>query len=94
MSQAIVGGLIGAAASVAIVKRVREIKMFYATSGTYNNVIIAVCVDKSCIVDHTDVNGDVHRNVQLFANDMIIGGSVTVLSGRMFIMAFEAAGMV
>ena len=94
MSQALVGGLIGIAGSYAVVKRVKELKMFYATSGTYNNVVIAVCVDQSCTVNHTDVNGTTYNNLQLSTNDLIFGGDVTVVSGKMFIMTAEVVGMV
>jgi hypothetical protein len=94
MSQALVGGLIGIVGSAAIVKRVREIKMIYTTSGEYSNVVIAVCVDQLCNVDHVDVDGRVYNDIPLSANDMIVGGKVTVKSGRMLIMTAETAGMI
>jgi hypothetical protein len=94
MRQALVGGLIGALGSSFVVKRVKELKMFYASSGKYDNVVIAVCVDQSCTVNHVDVNGNTYSNMQLHANDLILGGSVTVVSGNMFIMTADVAGVI
>jgi len=94
MSNSIIGGLIGVAGSIAVVKRIRELKMIYTTSGTYSNVVIAVCVDQSCTVDHVDIDGKVYSGITLSANDMVMGGSVTVKSGRMFVMTAEVVGMV
>jgi hypothetical protein len=74
MKQALVGGLIGAVGSAFVVKRVKELKMFYASSGKYDNVVVAVCVDQLCTVDHVDVNGNMYSNLQLHANDLILGG--------------------
>jgi hypothetical protein len=94
MKQALVGGLIGVVGSMAVVKRVKELKMFYASSGKYDNVVVAVCVDQLCTVDHVDVNGNMYSNLQLHASDLILGGSVTVVSGNMFIMTAETAGVI
>ena len=94
MSQALVGGLMGIAGSIAVIKRVKELKMIYTTSGTYNNVVIAVCMDQLCNIDHTDIDGKVYSNIALSTNDMVMGGSVTVKSGKMFIMTAEVVGMV
>jgi hypothetical protein len=94
MSQAVLGGLIGILGSAAVVKRVREIKMVYTTSGEYSNVLIAVCVDQLCSVDHVDVDGNVYSNLALSMNDMVIGGKVVVKSGKMLVVTVEVAGMV
>ena len=75
------GGLIGAIGSAFVVKRVKELKMFYADSSEHD-VLVAVCVDQSCTVDHVDVNGNTYSNLQLNASDLIFGGSVTVVSGN------------
>ena len=91
MKQALVGGLIGAIGSAFVVKRVKELKMFYADSGEHD-VLVAVCVSNSCVVDHTDVDGSVHMDVSLAANDLILGGKVAIKSGRMFVMSAVYAG--
>jgi len=91
MSQALVGGLIGAIGSSFIVKRIKEIKMYYADADVHD-VLVAVCVDSSCTIDHTDVDGAVHSNVSLNQYDMVLGGKVVVKSGRMFIMSAVSAG--
>ena len=93
MKQALVGGLIGAVGSAFVVKRVKEFKMFYADSGEHD-VLVAVCVSNSCVVDHIDVDGAVHSNVSMAANDLILGGKVAIKSGRMFIMTAETAGVI
>jgi len=93
MSQVLIGGLVGAVGASFVVKRVKEIKMYYADSGEHD-VLIAVCVDSSCVVDHTDVDGTVHRDMSLHDSDLILGGKVVVKSGRMFIMAAEKVGVV
>ena len=94
MSQALVGGLIGAISSSFIVKRIKEIKMYYADAGSgVHDVLIAVCVDSSCTIDHTDVDGVVHSNVSLNQYDIVLGGKVTVKSGRMFIMSAASIGI-
>jgi len=93
MSQALVGGLIGAIGSAFVVKRVKELKMFYADSSEHD-VLVAVCVSNSCVVDHTDVDGAVHSNVSMATNDLILGGKVAIKSGRMFIMTAETAGVI
>ena len=94
MSQALIGGLIGVVGSMAVVKRVKELKMFYTESGTYDNVVVAVCVDQRCVADHVDIDGQVYSDMDLSANDMVVGGKLTVKSGRMFVMVAEVAGMV
>ena len=94
MSQALVGGLVGAVGASFVVKRVKEIKMIYTTSGEYSNVVIAVCVDQMCVVDHVDVDGHVYSNLNLSSNDMVVGGKITVKSGKMFVMTAEVAGVV
>ena len=91
MSQALVGGLIGAIGSSFVVKRVKEIKMYYADSGEHD-VLVAVCVGGPCVVDHTDVDGAVHSNVSLAVNDLILGGKVAIKSGKMFVMSAVYAG--
>ena len=94
MKQALIGGLIGAVGASFVVKRVKEIKMYYADAGSgEHDVLIAVCVDSSCTVDHTDVDGAVHSNVSLNQYDMVLGGKVMVKSGRMFIMSAVSAGV-
>jgi len=91
MSQAVIGGLVGAVGSAFVVKRVREVKMYYADSGEHD-VLVAVCVSNSCMVDHIDVDGAVHSNVSMAANDLILGGKVAIKSGRMFVMSAVYAG--
>jgi len=91
MSQALVGGLIGAVGSAFVVKRIKELKMYYADSGEHD-VLIAVCVSSSCVVDHVDVDGAVHRDVSLSSNDLILGGKVVIKSGRMFVMSAVYVG--
>jgi hypothetical protein len=91
MSQAVIGGLIGAVGASAVVKRVKEIRMYYADSGEHD-VLVAVCVSSSCMVDHVDVDGTIHENVSLSSNDLILGGKVVIKSGRMFVMSAVYAG--
>ena len=91
MSQAVIGGLVGAVGASFVVKRVKEIKMYYADSGEYD-VLVAVCVSNSCVVDHIDVDGAVHNNLSLATNDLILGGKVAIKSGRMFVMSAVYAG--
>ena len=91
MNQVVIGGLIGAVGSAFVVKRVKEIKMYYADSGEHD-VLVAVCVSNSCVVDHTDVDGAVHSNVSMAANDLILGGKVAIKSGRMFVMSAVYVG--
>jgi len=86
-----VGGLIGALGSSFIVKRIKEIKMYYADAGSHD-VLVAVCVDSSCTIDHIDVDGAMHSNVSLNQYDIVLGGRVTVKSGRMFIMSAVSVG--
>jgi hypothetical protein len=93
MSKVLLGGLVGIVGSMAIIRRVKEIKMYYADSGEHD-VLIAVCVDSSCMVNHTDVDGTVYSDVVLNQNDLVLGGRVVVKSGRMFIMAAEKVGMI
>jgi hypothetical protein len=92
MSQALVGGLAGVIGASFVVKRVKEVKMYYADSGEHD-VLVAVCVDSSCTIDHTDVDGTVHSNVSLNQYDIVLGGKVVVKSGRMFIMSAVQAGV-
>jgi hypothetical protein len=68
--------------------------MIYTTSGEYSNVVIAVCVDHLCNVDHVDVDGHVYSNLTLSSNDMVLGGKIIVKSGKMFIMTAETVGVV
>jgi len=91
MSQALVGGLIGTVGSAFVVKRVKELKMYYADSGEHD-VLVAVCASDLCIVDHTDVDGAVYSDLSLAANDLILGGKVAIKSGRMFVMSAVYAG--
>jgi hypothetical protein len=92
MSQAVLGGLVGIIGSAFVIRRVKEIKMYYADSGEHD-VLLAVCVSGPCIVDHVDVDGATYRDLSLHSNDLIIGGKVTIKSGRMFIMRAEVAGV-
>jgi len=91
MSQALVGGLIGVVGSMAVIKRVKELKMYYADSGEHD-VLVAVCASDLCIVDHVDVDGAVYSDLSLAANDLILGGKVAIKSGRMFVMSAVYAG--
>ena len=93
MSQALLGGLVGAIGASFVVRRVKEIKMYYADSGEHD-VLIAVCVSSSCVVDHVDVDGSAYSDISLSSNDLILGGKVVIKSGMMFIMTAEVAGMV
>jgi len=54
--------------------------------------LVAVCVSNSCVVDHVDVDGAVHSNVSMAANDLILGGKVAIKSGRMFVMSAVYVG--
>jgi len=91
MSQALVGGLVGAVGASFVVKRVKEVKMYYADADVHD-VLVAVCVDSSCTIDHTDVDGTVYSNVSLNQYDIVLGGKVAVKSGRMFIVSAVSAG--
>ncbi|MFZ8811071.1 MAG: hypothetical protein ACO2PN_23560 [Pyrobaculum sp.] len=93
MSKVLLGGLVGVVGSMAVIRRVKEIKMYYADSGEHD-VLIAVCVDSSCVVNHTDVDGAVYSDVVLNQNDLVLGGRVVVKSGRMFMMVAEKVGVV
>jgi len=93
MSNVLIGGLVGAVGASFIVKRVKEVKMYYTNSGEHD-ALIAVCVSDSCLVDHKDIDGEVQRDVNLSSNDLVIGGKVTVKSGRMFVMAAEKMGVI
>jgi hypothetical protein len=92
MSDILIDGLVGAIGSSFIVKRVKEIKMYYADASSHD-VLVAVCESSSCVVDHIDVNGATHRDVSLSGGDLVIGGKVAIKSGRMFIMSAMSAGM-
>ena len=89
---AVIGGIVGALGAAFVVRRVKEIKMYYADSGEHS-VIAAVCASSSCTVDYTDVDGKMYSNMSLSTNDLILGGKVSIKSGRMFIMTAETAGM-
>ena len=91
MSQAVIGGLLGAVGASFVVKRIKELKMYYADSGEYD-VLVAVCVSSSCTVDHVDVDGTMHSDMSLSSNDLILGGKVVIKSGRMFVMSAVSAG--
>ena len=93
MSQALVTGLIGIVGSAAVIRRIKEIRMYYASEGQHN-VLIAVCVSDGCLIDHVDIDGSMHNNVNLNANDLVLGGKVIIKSGRMLIMNAEVAGMI
>ena len=88
----VIGGIVGALGAAFVVRRVREIKMYYADSGDHS-VIAAVCTSSSCTVDHVDIDGKAYNNITLSTNDLILGGKVNIKSGRMFIMTAETAGM-
>ena len=93
MSGIVLGGLAAAVGSALIVRRVKEIKTYYTSEGSHD-VLVAVCVDSSCTVDHVDVDGSVYSDVSLSSGDLVVGGKVVVKSGRMFIMVAEKVGMV
>jgi len=88
----VIGGIVGALGAAFVVRRVREIKMYYADSGEHS-VIAAVCASSSCTVDYTDVDGKAYSGITLSTGDLILGGKVSIKSGRMFIMTAETAGM-
>lgn len=95
MSQAIVGGIIGALASAFTVKRVVSIDGIYVSSGaTIENVIFAVCVDNSgCEVSYVDYDGNSYTST-LANGDIVIAKKVDVRSGNMFALTFKTAGLV
>jgi hypothetical protein len=93
MSGIVLGGLAAAVGSALIVRRVKEIKTYYAGEGSHD-VLVAVCVDSSCVVDHVDTDGSVYSDVSLSSGDLVVGGKVVVKSGRMFIMVAEKVGVV
>lgn len=96
MSQAIVGGVIGALASALTVKRVVSIDGIYVSSGaTIENVIFGVCVDNSgCIVDYTDYDGNTYTDITLANGDIVIAKKVDVKSGNMFALTFKTTGII
>ncbi len=93
MSDIILGMALGATASVVLPKRVASIEMVYTTGGKYDNVILGVCVDRWCNVTYVDADGTTNT-VTISANDIVIGRSVTVNSGRMFIIYAKYVGMI
>jgi hypothetical protein len=92
MSEVILGAAAGAVAGVIIPKRIVSIEMVYATSGKFDNVILGVCMD-SCNVTYVDADGQTY-NVNMTTNEVVIGKSVEVHSGRMFIVYAKYAGLV
>jgi hypothetical protein len=91
MSEVILGAAIGAVAGVVLPKRVASIEMTYTNNGRYDNVILGICMD-SCNVTYIDADGSTNT-INMSANEIVIGRSVTVNSGRMFIMYAKYAGM-
>jgi hypothetical protein len=92
MSEVILGAAAGAVAGVIIPKRIVSIEMVYTTSGKFDNVIMGICMD-SCNVTYVDADGQTY-NVNMSANEVVIGKSITVNSGRMFVMYAKYAGVV
>ena len=93
MSSVLLSGLASVVGSSLIVRRVKEIKTYYTSEGSHD-VLVAVCVDSSCTVDHVDVDGGVYSDVSLSSGDLVVGGKVVIKSGRMFIMVAEKVGMI
>lgn len=95
MSQAIVGGIIGAFASAFTVKRVVSIDGIYVSSGaTIENVIFGVCVDNSgCEISYVDYDGNNYTST-LANGDIVIAKRVDVKSGNMFALTFKTTGLV
>jgi hypothetical protein len=79
-------------AGIVIPKRIVSIEMVYATNGKFDNVIMGICMD-SCNVTYVDADGQTY-NVNMTTNEIVIGRSVTVNSGRMFIVYAKYAGLV
>ena len=94
MSQAIVGGIIGALASTVVIKRVVNIDGIYVSSGaTIENVIFGVCVDNSgCEISYVDYDGNNYTST-LANGDIVIAKKVDVRSGRMFALTFKTTGL-
>ena len=92
MSEVILGAALGAAAGVILPKRIASIEMVYTTGGKFDNVILGICMD-SCNVTYIDADGSTNT-INMSANEIVIGRSVTVNSGRMFIMYAKYAGIV
>jgi hypothetical protein len=93
MSKAVLGAIAGAVAGVIIPKRIVSIEMVYTTNGKFDNVILGICVDQQCNVTYVDADGSTNT-VNMSANEIVIGRSVTVNSGRMFIMYAKYTGMI
>lgn len=95
MSQAIVGGIIGALASAFAIKRVVSIDGIYVSSGTtIENVIFGVCVDNSgCEISYVDYDGNNYTST-LANGDIVIAKKVDVRSGRIFSLTFKTTGLV
>lgn len=96
MSQAVLGGIIGALASAFTVKRVVSIDGIYVSSGaTIENVIFGVCVDNSeCVIDYTDYDGNTYTDITLANSDIIVAKKVNVKSGNIFALTFKTTGLV
>jgi hypothetical protein len=92
MSEVILGAAVGAVAGVVLPKRVASIEMVYTNSGKFDNVILGVCMD-SCNVTYVDADGTVNT-VNLNANEIVIGKSITINNGKMFVMYAKYAGVV
>jgi hypothetical protein len=92
MSKAVLGAIAGAVAGVIIPKRIVSIEMVYTNSGKFDNVIMGICMD-SCNVTYVDADGTVNT-VNLNANEIVIGKSITINNGKMFVMYAKYAGVV
>jgi len=92
MSEVILGAAAGAVAGAILPKRIVSIEMVYANSGKFDNVIMGICMD-SCNVTYVDADGTV-STVSLSTNEIVIGKSITINSGKMFVMYAKYAGIV
>lgn len=95
MSQAVIGGIIGAFASAFTVKRVVSIDGVYVFPGTIiENVIFGVCIDNSgCEVSYVDYDGNNYTST-LASGDIVIAKKVDVRSGKIFALTFKTTGLV
>lgn len=95
MSQAIIGGIVGALASAFTVKRIVSIDGIYVSSGaTIENVIFGVCVNNSgCEISYVDYDGNNYTST-LANGDIVIAKKVDVRSGTMFALTFKTTGLV
>ena len=96
MSQAIVGGIIGALASAFTVKRVVSVDGVYVGAGTIiENVLFGICVDTTeCLIDYTDYDGNTYTDTTLTNSDIVIAKKPNIKSGNMFALTFKTTGLV